>query len=316
TLLAQITSGTNAITHLHPDHLGTPRLLTGANASVAGFHAYFPFGEELSQTFTSTYTDRMRFTGHERDLANATGAADDLDYMHARHYGPLVGRFMSTDQGFSEETQPQSWNRYSYVLANPMTATDPTGLWPFFHYPIFTDSITVRASGIVSDVSSELSKAATIFRFLLALAGVGGHSSHRPAEHIVMLDGKPVRMSYGIIFPIGPIGDLGATEAEATSIFDRIGLRKSLTSETQVDEILTGEAESFAGAGSETELRDVDRLVSQYGGEASEWSKVSSTAYSAEDGSVFEAHAYRNVQTGLVVELKTKLIAYMGGIRP
>jgi len=31
--------------------------------------------------------DRMKFTGHERDLASMTGgnpAADDLDYMHAR----------------------------------------------------------------------------------------------------------------------------------------------------------------------------------------------------------------------------------------
>lgn len=53
-------------------------------------------------------------------------------------------------------------------------------------------------------------------------------------------------------------------------------------------------------------IRDVDRLVGQYGGSAGDWAKIRSSNFKAADGTSFEIHAYRNVQTGEVVELKTK----------
>ncbi len=115
------------VNHLHPDHLGTPRLITNSVGAVAGFHAYYPFGEELTATFNTGYADRQRFTGHERDLANASGQADDLDYMHARHCSPIVGRFLSVDEHEGEPQLPQSWNRYSYALGNPQKYLDPDG---------------------------------------------------------------------------------------------------------------------------------------------------------------------------------------------
>jgi len=39
----------------------------------------------------------MRFTMHERDLGDLASLTDDLDYMHARYYGPMTGRFLSID---------------------------------------------------------------------------------------------------------------------------------------------------------------------------------------------------------------------------
>jgi RHS repeat-associated protein len=72
----------------------------------------------------------MKFTGHERDLASAGGAGDDLDYMHARHASPLAGRFLAADPVGGNPRNPQSWNRYAYVLDNPLKFTDPYGLFP------------------------------------------------------------------------------------------------------------------------------------------------------------------------------------------
>jgi RHS repeat-associated protein len=67
----------------------------------------------------------MKFTGHERDrLANDVHA---LDYMHARYYNYGVGRFLSVDPVFGRPHDPQSWNRYAYVLNNPLRYTDPDG---------------------------------------------------------------------------------------------------------------------------------------------------------------------------------------------
>jgi len=113
--------------HLHPDHLGTPRLVTNINKDRVAYHVYYPYGSELSPI--NQDGERMKFTGHERDLGVLTSAADDLDYMHARYYNPLVGRFMSVDpkDRYKPLQAPQQWNRYTYALGNPLRFVDPDG---------------------------------------------------------------------------------------------------------------------------------------------------------------------------------------------
>ncbi len=133
------------INHLHPDHLGTPRLITNSAGAVAGFHAYYPFGEELAATFNTGYADRQRFTGHERDLANATGQADDLDYMHARHCSPIVGRFLSVDPVGGNPRSPQTWNRYAYVMGNPLKYVDPEGLFGLGYFNVYAANVGADA---------------------------------------------------------------------------------------------------------------------------------------------------------------------------
>jgi RHS repeat-associated protein len=53
-----------------------------------------------------------------------------LDNMHARHYSPLEGRFLSVDPVMDVKkamANPQMWNRYAYVMNNPLRYRDPTG---------------------------------------------------------------------------------------------------------------------------------------------------------------------------------------------
>lgn len=122
-LAAETSSGTR---HFHLDHLGTPRLVTDANGHQVAYHVYYPFGAEA--TAFNQDIERMKFTGHERDLASPIGPGDDLDYMHARHASPLTGRFLSTDIADSaEEESPQSWNRYTYARNNPLRFVDLNG---------------------------------------------------------------------------------------------------------------------------------------------------------------------------------------------
>jgi RHS repeat-associated protein len=100
---------------------------TEGAGTLLAYHAYYPFGEEA--TAFSQDAEQMKFTGHERDLASAAGAGDDLDYMHARHNSPLTGRFVSLDPSLEsvDPFSPQSWNRYNYVQNNPLLFVDPTG---------------------------------------------------------------------------------------------------------------------------------------------------------------------------------------------
>jgi RHS repeat-associated protein len=118
--------------HYSLDHLGSPRLVTdGANGStIVARHTFFPFGEELLPPPGDT--ERKKFTGHERDYINPVDGAqvNNLDYMHARYYNAMLGRFLTTDPivDLGASTQnPQMWNRYAYVAGRPLRALDPDG---------------------------------------------------------------------------------------------------------------------------------------------------------------------------------------------
>lgn len=119
-LLAAIASS-GAVTHFHLDHLGSARLITDAGKGIVEKLEYFPFGEENVTPGGET----KKFTGHERDFNTASGW--NLDYMHARYYAGGLGRFLSTDPVYGNLSRPQSWNRYAYVLNNPVGYVDPDG---------------------------------------------------------------------------------------------------------------------------------------------------------------------------------------------
>lgn len=76
---------------------------------------------------------------------------------------------------------------------------------------------------------------------------------------------------------------------------------------TPVPDLASGGGKAMAGAGTKTPIRDVSRLVKEYGGKASDWAKVTSRSRVASDGTRFETHAYRNVKTNELVEPKMKL---------
>jgi RHS repeat-associated protein len=131
-LLASSIPSTGAVIHFSLDHLGTPRLLTDQNGGKAGFHVYWPFGDEWTNAGPQeSPAEVLKFTGHERD-ADLTGYGDQLDYMRARFFQTGVGRFMSYDPLLDLKTtvaNPQLWNRYVYVTNNPMRFVDPTGYY-------------------------------------------------------------------------------------------------------------------------------------------------------------------------------------------
>ncbi|WP_348734781.1 RHS repeat-associated core domain-containing protein, partial [Rheinheimera texasensis] len=51
----------------------------------------------------------------------------EVIHMGGRTYNPVLGRFMQADPFIQQPSNLQSFNRYSYVLNNPMSYTDPSG---------------------------------------------------------------------------------------------------------------------------------------------------------------------------------------------
>ena len=105
---------------LHADHLGSTSEVSTATASLSGRERYFPYGQVRysSGTLPTTYN----YTGQRLD---GTG----LLFYGARYYDPLIGRFTQPDTIVPQPGNPQSLNRYAYVLNNPLRYTDPTGHW-------------------------------------------------------------------------------------------------------------------------------------------------------------------------------------------
>ena len=73
---------------------------------------YYPYGEQRWSASGGTLPTDFTYTGQRADSFGL------MDY-HARFYDPLVGRFISADTIVPSPSDPQSLNRYSYVLGNP-----------------------------------------------------------------------------------------------------------------------------------------------------------------------------------------------------
>ena len=58
--------------------------------------------------------------------------------MNARIYDPYLGRFLSADPVLPDPYDMQSYNRYSYVLGNPLKFFDPSAYFCLAWTPNFT----------------------------------------------------------------------------------------------------------------------------------------------------------------------------------
>ena len=93
-------------------------------------------------------------------------AALELVHMNARIYDPALGRFLSADSIIQFEGDLQSYNRYSYVLNNPLKYTDPSGnfihiLAPYIAAAIFEVSISSTFMVVATIVSATIHGAIT-----------------------------------------------------------------------------------------------------------------------------------------------------------
>lgn len=117
--------------YLIRDNLGSvsvildDHLADGLVSSILSSPSYEAFGAEATSTRFNAGADVANmtrgYTDHEQ--------FDDLGIIHmnGRIYDAGLGRFLSADPLVSHPYFSQSYNRYSYVMNNPLSATDPSG---------------------------------------------------------------------------------------------------------------------------------------------------------------------------------------------
>jgi RHS repeat-associated protein len=111
--------GSSTVYWLLGDHLGSTSLTLNSSGTKTGELRYKAYGE-TRYTWGTTPTDH-RFTDQLQD------DYIKLYHMGARWYDSYINRWISPDTIIPDFTNPQSLNRFSYTLGNPLKYIDPTG---------------------------------------------------------------------------------------------------------------------------------------------------------------------------------------------
>ena len=180
---------TKATHYLHRDHLGSVQSITDGTGKVTTVYRYDPFGKQelVSGSNTLTHHD---YTGHE--MHNGAG----FIHMNGRTYDPSLGRFMQADPQIQAASNLQSYNRYAYVLNNPLNLTDPSGYnWLSKTWKKVLDAarpaIAIAAAAVVSAAGCPVCAGA-----------VAGYINTGTLKGAVM--GAASAFAYGIAGNIGP----------------------------------------------------------------------------------------------------------------
>lgn len=152
TLLGTVEGNGNSTSTLiaHTDHLNSASVWSNATGAAQEVTSFYPFGEKRVDEKTGTAKASRQFIGeHQSDDVG-------MSYLNARWMGNHEGRFVSQDPvardigsmekipvyilvmglnngGMLDQTavlsDPQMLNSYSYAVNNPITKSDPSGLW-------------------------------------------------------------------------------------------------------------------------------------------------------------------------------------------
>lgn len=131
---SMLVAGRTRVVSLHHDHVGSLVLATDGEGQVVGRSSFGMHGGVESD---SGFVDHYGFTGQEHEPT--TG----LVHFPHRFLSPKSGQWISPDPAFAAITPGvvsrlhEAVGRYAYVLNNPGTLADPTGLHveDGVHYP-------------------------------------------------------------------------------------------------------------------------------------------------------------------------------------
>ncbi|MDH5694084.1 MAG: FG-GAP-like repeat-containing protein, partial [Gammaproteobacteria bacterium] len=107
--------------YFHKDHIGSTVATTDQNGTLVNRFSYDVWGKRQILSGLAELATHHGFTGHE--MLESVG----LVHMNGRIYDPFIGRFQSADPNIFYPDNTQGYNRYSYVMNNPLSMVDPSG---------------------------------------------------------------------------------------------------------------------------------------------------------------------------------------------
>ncbi|MFT3751174.1 MAG: T6SS effector amidase Tae4 family protein [Agriterribacter sp.] len=119
-------SSTNEMLYLHRDHLGSIIAITDGNGVIKEKRHFDAWGN-LAKLQNGSGTTLGSFTITDRGYTGHEHLTVGLVHMNGRLYDPALHRFLMPDNYVQDTYNTQNFNRYAYVLNNPLRYTDPSG---------------------------------------------------------------------------------------------------------------------------------------------------------------------------------------------
>jgi len=145
----------NDTLYLHKDNLGSTVSITDGTGNAVQHFTYDPWGKQTAFEASSSLVAFVSpavsqgYTGHK--MINDLG----IIHMKGRVYDPTLGRFLQADPHIQAPHNSQNYNRYSYVLNNPLSYSDPSGF--------FFDKLFKSVNKLLGDLAPFVSIALTIW---------------------------------------------------------------------------------------------------------------------------------------------------------
>ncbi|GAB1823445.1 RHS repeat-associated core domain-containing protein [Herbidospora sp. RD11066] len=132
TVAVRTAPGTTGLCWMARDHHNTAEAMVKASDLSAARKRSLPFGAQRGAN--------PAFWAGDKGFVGGTNDPTGLTNIGARDYDPLLGAFISVDPVI-DPLDPQQMHGYSYSNGNPLTFTDPDGLWFKIKKPQFLSTV-------------------------------------------------------------------------------------------------------------------------------------------------------------------------------
>ena len=173
--------------YLLKDHIGSIHSVLDENGLITARMHFSPFGERQDSDWQTALDSFLYsplneltsrgFTGHEH--IDSMGIIN----MNGRIYDAKLGRFLQADPFVQAPKNTQSLNRYSYVLNNPLSYTDPSGFFSLSRFvkkwgrTIAAIAISVILPGAGGILATQFGITSQLARFVITGFIAGGITS-------------------------------------------------------------------------------------------------------------------------------------------
>jgi len=127
------TAAGNTMSYMLEDHQGGVSAIASNSGTADVNESFSAFGNRRdSGTWSGppSTPDLNKIAGLTRQgytFQTSLGQSMGLNHMNGRVEDAILGRFLSPDPHVPDPSNPQSYNRYSYVNNNPLSLVDPSG---------------------------------------------------------------------------------------------------------------------------------------------------------------------------------------------
>ena len=162
---AEQTTKVQGIYYYHADHLGSANWITNDAGTPIEYIHYMPYGELWYDWQASSYNERFKFTGKERD--NETG----YDFFGARYYSSMFSHWLSVDPLSDEQSHITP---YAYCKWSPINRLDPDGMIDYDMVKMGLSTMAIGGGTAIGGAAISATGVGSPIGALLIVDGIAG----------------------------------------------------------------------------------------------------------------------------------------------